>query len=227
MFGRFLGARTPDFRGVGVLDYDEYWRHRGFEISKKLKERETIFVDWIPAGATVLDIGCGNSRLPVALKEKGCDVRVADVSPKVLEGYQALGFRTMPLDLDKIADASLSGRYDFVIMSEVLEHTRNPEEIIGRLKPLADRFVLSVPNSAFYRYRLHLMFSGRFFTQWVQHPSEHLRYWSHSDFLSWLSAMGLDVEKTVSSNGFGGRSGLKDLWPNMFGHQICYLAKPE
>lgn len=227
MFGRFEGARHPDFRGIRALDYDDYWRKRGFAVSGKLKQRERIFLEWIPKGASVLDIGCGNSRLPLALKEKGCAVSVADVSPLVLEGYRALGLRAAPLDLDRIAEAEIEGSYDYVIMSEVLEHTRNPEEIVARLRPHARRFALSIPNSAFYRYRLHLMFAGRFFTQWVHHPSEHLRYWSHVDFLDWLSAMDLDVETSAASNGFGDRLGFKDAWPNLFGHQICYLAKPR
>lgn len=225
MFGRFEGARTPDFRNLSTLDYDDYWRQRGFAVSSKLKERERIFLDWIPAGATVLDVGCGNSRLPLALKEKGCTVRVADVSALVLEGYRALGLETLKLDLDRVAETDVGGVYDYLIMSEVLEHTRNPEEIIARLKPHARHFVPSVPNSAFYRYRLHLLFAGRFFTQWVHHPSEHLRFWSHVDFLDWLSAMGLTLEKTAASNGFGGDLGFKDAWPNLFGHQMCYLAK--
>jgi hypothetical protein len=65
------------------------------------------------------------------------------------------------------------------------------------------------------------MFGWRFFTQWKSHPSEHLRYWSHKDFLDWLSAMNLDVVRAKASNGFE----LKDIWQNLFGHQICYLTK--
>jgi methionine biosynthesis protein MetW len=225
MFGRFEGARLPDFRGIRALDYDDYWKKRGFSVSGKLKQRERIFLEWIPKGARVLDVGCGNSRLPLVLKEKGCDVQVADVSALVLEGYRALGIGAVRLDLDRVAEAKLDGTYDVIVMSEVLEHTRNPEEIVARLSPHARRFALSIPNSAFYRYRLHLMFAGRFFTQWVHHPSEHLRYWSHLDFMDWLPAMGLEVEKIAASNGLLDRTGLKDAWPNLFGHQICYLAR--
>ena len=208
------------------MDYEEYWRRRGFQISDKLKDRENIFLDWIPAGRRVLDVGCGNSRLPLVLKEKGCSVQVADLSKLVLDGYREHGISGQQVDLDSIADwVPPSGIFDYVILSEVLEHTRNPEEIIAKLKPLARHLVLSVPNSAFYRYRLSLLFRGRFFTQWAFHPSEHLRFWSHLDFLDWLRAMGLTVEKTAASNGFGGP--VKNWWPNLFGNSMCYLARTE
>jgi len=78
-----------------------------------------------------------------------------------------------------------------------------------------------LPNSAFYRYRIGLMFKGRFFTQWLYHPSEHLRYWSHIDFLDWLKALNFNIIEFKSSNG----PFLKNIWPNMFGNQICYLVK--
>ncbi len=44
-FGRFEGARHPDFRGIRALDYDDYWRKRGFAVSGKLKQRERIFLE--------------------------------------------------------------------------------------------------------------------------------------------------------------------------------------
>ncbi|MCI0532864.1 methionine biosynthesis protein MetW, partial [bacterium] len=68
----FPNARRPDFSNIGRMDYDEYWKTRGFALNKKLKEREKIILDLVPAGSRVADLGCGNSLLPVKLKEKGC-----------------------------------------------------------------------------------------------------------------------------------------------------------
>ncbi len=223
----FEGTRKPNFTDIQSIDYDRYWSERGFHLNKNLKERERIIRDIIPSGTRVIDIGCGNSLLPVALKEKGVDISVADISGIVLEEYGRHGIDGVKIDLERIRAHKVAGPYDFIIISEVLEHTKNPEEIIQTLKTLTERFALTVPNSAFYRYRFHLMFSGRFFTQWVYHPSEHIRFWSHIDFMDWLSSLGLVVEKTVASNGFslfGLLPGLKNIWKNMFGHQIVYVC---
>lgn len=224
----FNNTRKPDFRNISVLDYDAYWRTRGFHVNKKLKEREEIILAHIPSDASVLDIGCGNSLLPVALRDKGCSITVGDISPIVLDGFREKGISAIEIDLEKITSASFSQAYDYIILSEVLEHTKNPEEIIQTLRKHTKHFALTIPNSAFYRYRAHLMFSGRFFTQWVSHPSEHLRFWSHLDFIDWIRDMGLRLESAEASNGFsffGLFPRLKNRWKNFFGHQIVYFIR--
>lgn len=217
----FRGTRKPDFTRVEKIDYDDYWRTRGFTMRGKLMEREEIFFRWISAGAKVLDAGCGNSRLLWELQQKKhCQCTGIDRSPVVLEGQKQAGIKVYSADIEE-PEFDLKDSYDYIILSEVLEHLRQPEDLIKKLTPYTKNFALSVPNSAFYRYRIGLMFGGRFFTQWGSHPSEHLRYWSHIDFLEWLKAQGLNVAAWEASNGFW----LKNSWPNMFGHQICYLAK--
>lgn len=221
-------TRIPDFTKITDLDYDEYWLTRGFRIRDRLRERETLMRDIIPTGSKVLDLGCGNSFLPVELKGRGCDVSVGDVSKKVLEGYKEKGVNSYPIDLNQPLDTSrppLDQKYDFIILSEVLEHLPHPERVIKQLAPCTKRFLITIPNSAFFRFRLGLLLRGRFFTQWVHHPSEHLRFWSHIDFLDWLKAMGLRV---VSSKASNGPKVAKDWWPNMFGFQMVYdCACPE
>jgi len=217
----FRGTRKPDFSNVEKIDYDEYWQTRGFTMRGKLMEREEIFFRWILEGSKVLDIGCGNSRLLWELqRKKHCQCTGIDRSAVVLAGQKQAGIKVYSADIEE-PEFGLTERYDYIILSEVLEHLRQPEDLIKKSTPHTKNFALSVPNSAFYRYRVGLMFSGRFFTQWRQHPSEHLRFWSHIDFLDWLKALRLDVTTCAASNGFW----LKNLWPNMFGHQICYLAK--
>jgi len=224
----FPNTRKPDFKKIKSIDYNHYWRERGFALHKNLRERDIIILDLVPVNSKILDVGCGNSRLPVALKDKGCNVAVADISGEVLKGYSQFGINGVVLDLEKIDQFKSSlNSYDYIILSEVLEHTKNPEEIVTFLLQYTNNFLITIPNSAFYRYRFHLMFGGRFFTQWVYHPSEHLRFWSHIDFVDWLSAMNLHLIRAEVSNGFtlfGFLPWLKNWWPNLFGHQIVYFC---
>ncbi len=225
----YAWTRKPDFRNIRHIDYDEYWRTRGLSVNASLKDREKLMLERIPEGSKVLDIGCGNSRLPVELKAKSVSIEVADLSTSVLVLFAKHNIPARTLDLEHLDCATLQ-TYDYIILSEVLEHTTNPEEIIATLLPHTTRFLITIPNSAFYRYRFHLMFAGRFFTQWVHHPSEHVRFWSHIDFLEWLSAQGLTVEESVASNGFsffGLMPFVKNLHKNLFGHQILYVCSTE
>jgi len=50
-----------------------------------------------------------------------------------------------------------------------------PEDVIKKMSKISKFLVITIPNSAFYRFRLQLLF-GRFLKQWVLHPSEHLRF---------------------------------------------------
>ncbi len=222
----FLGSRRPDFRaGRHALTYDDYWKKRGYSISKKLLEREIIIHNLIQPKESVLIIGCGTSLLPIALQEKGCEVTVSDIAPGAVKLFADEDIPGFIFDLENIVEGTVSENYDVIIASEVLEHIRNPEQAIEKLSKHTKRFIISIPNSAFYRYRIHLMFSGRFFVQWANHPAEHLRYWSHIDFLEWLSAMDLKVQKVIPSNGLsckGFCTFMKDFMPNLFGHQIVY-----
>lgn len=223
--------RTPEFPCFSIEDYNDYWEHRGWEVNSRLKRREELMLERIPEGARVLDVGCGNSRLPVALKEKGVNISIADVSSKVLEGYESFGITGKIIDLEQIRHAELgSEKYDFIIMSEVLEHIKNSEEVIAYLKPLTKTFLLTVPNSASYQFRYGLLFKGRFFTQWVYHPSEHVRFWSHIDFMDWLSAQGLVVKKVDVTDGFDFRGRWKKFpyfWKNLFGFRMLYECSVE
>lgn len=224
----FAGTRKPNFKGVGRINYDSYWDKRGVVINTKLKEREEVVFSYIPQGSNVFDISCGSSLLPIELKKKNCKVRVSDVSQNILNEFKKLSIETSVIDLDKISEIKLDEKFDYIILSEVLEHIPNPEEVVKHLSKYTKYFVLTVPNSAFYRYRINLMFFGRFFTQWFYHPSEHVRFWSYSDFKTWIKDMDLDLVFSKSSNGFSLFSiPFHQIWKNMFGHQIVYIAKTK
>jgi 2-polyprenyl-3-methyl-5-hydroxy-6-metoxy-1,4-benzoquinol methylase len=221
-----FGYRRPDFRsGRKALTYDEYWKRTNFSPGTQLCEREIILRDRVPEGSSVLVVGCGTSLLPLALAEKRCAVTVSDIAMSVIDFFSKKGIAGFILDLENITDTSIKGNYDVIVASEVFEHIRNPERAIEVLARHTRRFLIASPNSAFYRYRLRLMFAGRFLIQWKYHPAEHLRYWSHSDFLDWLSAMNLRTTAVVPAMGLSFNGLLpfaKNWWPNLFGNQIVY-----
>ena len=217
------------FKKIALFDFDYkvYWKNRDVKIRQRLLEREEVFFYWIKPKTKVLDVAVGNSGLLLSLKKyKMCEVHAFDISQEVVDAQNEAEViaekRNISLD-----DFNIAETYDVLILSEILEHLPLPEDLMKKMADKAKFFLVSIPNSAFYKFRLQFLF-GRFLKQWVFHPSEHLRFWSHCDFLDWVDSMGFDVVKYEASNGLDiGPFKLYKYMPNLFGHQICYLLKTK
>ena len=201
---------------LASIDYADYWHIRGLHA---FQPRFQIFADAIDSGATVLDIGCGDgSLLEYLAGTRGIRGYGVDVSE---EAVRLAKTRGVDATVANILHWDLEQKYDYIILSEVLEHLINPERVIVKVRDhFRQRLLISIPNIGYYRHRLRLMF-GRFPVQWEWHPAEHLRYWTVTDFVEWLSELGLQVVSLQASNGL---PLLFRYFPNLFGDQIVFIA---
>ncbi|OGR96243.1 MAG: hypothetical protein A2016_06645 [Elusimicrobia bacterium GWF2_62_30] len=201
------------------MDYDTYWRRRGEYF---FSTRYAAFAEEIAAGASVLDIGCGEgATLRYLKKERQTAGEGLDISHTGVEMAKASGINARQADVTS-RDFSLESSYDHIIISEVLEHIPNPEELLLKVR---ERFrkslIISVPNTGHYIHRLRLLF-GRFPVQWQLHPGEHLRFWTIKDFKPWIEAQGFTVAEMKVHSGF---SGLCRIWPNLFADSSVFIVR--
>jgi glycosyltransferase involved in cell wall biosynthesis len=121
----------------------------------------SMVIERVPAGARVLDLGCGRGLLAAELAKKGCIVHGVD-SLELSEAPGLAGFTRHDLD-DGPPAVDLAG-FDMVLLLDVLEHLHSPEAFLAALRglPGADRpqFLISVPNIAFLPLRLRLLAGG-------------------------------------------------------------------
>lgn len=200
--------------------YEDYWQKRGRSGDRP---RYHIFSGWIGKGSKVLDIGCGDGYLGELLtRDKQVDYTGADISDAALKTARDRGLKVVQFDVSSGLDKFFPGSFDFVVMSEFIEHIPNSEEILKTAGRIAQKGVLiSIPNIAYWKFRLQLLF-GSFPKQWAVAPEEHLRYWSVSDFKKTAEEAGFEVKEIRSSNG---KKILRDIWPNLFGFQVCFYLK--
>lgn len=99
---------------------------------------------------SVIDIGCGNGNISMALGSLGFSVTGLDIDKASID--KANSINKLPNVQFKVADAStftIDNNYDAVVCSEVLEHLDKPwelaEQIFKILKP-GGVFVATVPN---------------------------------------------------------------------------------
>src|SRR5439155_1245089 len=117
----------------------------------------------VAPGSRVLDLGCAGGYLGARLRELGCEVTGVDLFP-LADGVELHSFHLH--DLDEAPLPVDPGEFDYVLLLDVIEHLRSPEQFMEtlaksmRLNPQA-RLVLSTGNIAFALTRV-LLLTGQF-----------------------------------------------------------------
>ncbi len=196
--------------------YDAYWTKRTDNSSRY---RYKIFRSWIVDGAKVLDVGCGDGYLSDLLaREKKCEVTCLDISEVALAKARERGLKTVLASAEEPLPFG-DNSFDYVIATEIIEHVPFSEQVITELARVSKNYILlSIPNVAFWKYRLQLLM-GRFPRQWAFEPYEHLRFWSVKDFKETLSSLSLDLVELKAGSG---KRYIRDWWPNLFAEQVCF-----
>jgi len=143
------------------LPYDRLVREAG-----GLAGSHRWLVDRVPPGSTVLDCGCAGGYTARALvEERGCTVDGAEISDDAARTAEDVCRRVYVGSLDDpIFLSTLGSGYDRILFGDVLEHVVEPGLALERIRPhLAEggRILASIPNTAYWRVRLHLLL-GRF-----------------------------------------------------------------
>jgi len=163
----------------------------------------------VPNGSRrILDVGCGTGVLGSALKEGHPARYVAGITHSDEEAKRAREV------LDQVVIADLEacdfrdlGQFDCVICSHVLEHLRNPADVLSRLRvTLASgaTILIALPNILYWRQRLQFLL-GRF-----RYTEGGLMDRTHVVFFDWTTAQdmvvqaGLSVSTCASEGGFPG-----------------------
>jgi hypothetical protein len=96
------------------------------------------------ARGRVLDIGGGNGAYAFELKKRGFSVTVAEVNPAALAAASAAGLDV--IDMNRTQWSELKGRFDTVLLIEVLEHIPDYVEFLSDAFSCASsRLLLTVP----------------------------------------------------------------------------------
>lgn len=172
----------------------------------------------------LLDVGCGSGYLAKLLKARVPDLVVhgVDISSRALERARSHVDQVWQVDLDKADLPVPSGQYETVTCVEVLEHLYDPDHAlreIARVLAWGGRVVVTVPNLAYWRYRLDLL---RGHLPPPAADRRHLRQFDHRLFAETLTRAGL---YPVGMTGYGLRLGwLVRRRPDLFSDTLIATA---
>jgi methionine biosynthesis protein MetW len=154
-------------------------------------------------GSRVLDVGCGGGELLELLtREKDIDGRGVEISPQGVSACLARGLAVMQGDADRDLDQFPTGAFDYAILSQTLQATRNPRQVLSELMRIADRAVVSFPNFGHWRVRWSLLRRGRMPETrslpepWWSTPNIHLC--TLADFNALVDDLDLRIEASVA-----------------------------
>lgn len=235
---RYRGLRRlfayPETARVGVVDYDEYWESKAQQgmghLSPWRLKRAHVFASLVQPGDHILDLGVGDGALlEYLIREREIHGYGLDVSPKAVAFCRERGLNVALGDINRpIGDVlresfGAETAFDYVILSEIIEHLPDPESLLLSLRSHARKgLIVSIPNTGFHQHRLRLML-GRFPLQWVVTPGEHLRYWTRADFHWWARQLGFRIAHEAP---YEGTPALKIAWPSLFAAAFVFLLVP-
>jgi 2-polyprenyl-3-methyl-5-hydroxy-6-metoxy-1,4-benzoquinol methylase len=177
-------------------EFQEYFVH--YPIKTSLHSSHEFVKIAVGRGQDVLDVGCGEGFLAEQIQEKGNHVTGIDVLPQAKQ--QEFFDQYVSSDLEKGIDAetpALRGReFDKVLLLDVLEHLRHPEQILQDCRPFLKpngHLIVSVPNIANISVRLMLLLGKFNYTERGILDKTHVRFFTRKTARRFLEANGYRV----------------------------------
>jgi SAM-dependent methyltransferase len=206
-------------------------------------------VQWIERErpAKVLEVGTATGYLTSEMVKLGCTVTGIEQDPAMAEIARQYCREMIVGDIETI-DLTNLGPYDAIVFGDVLEHLRNPREVLQKMhKTLTPggKVLMSLPNVANIWVRLNLLFGNFTYSRVGILDESHLRFFTLQTMKQLADESGLDV---ISINATPiplpvilpatsrGRSlsflhllnwGLTKLRRTLFGYQFILVCRPK
>ncbi len=177
---------------------------------------------WIPQGASVLDLGCGDGSLLRFLRDtrrvRGYGVEISDAN---IVACIRNNVNVIQGDLDSGLSGFETRSFDYVILSQTLQATRHTEALVQEILRVGRAGIVSFPNFGYWKNRLNILrgympVSKELPYQWYDTPNVHLC--TLHDFEDFCATQKVQIlDRRVMSGGSE-----VTLLPNLFGSTAVY-----
>jgi methionine biosynthesis protein MetW len=189
-----------------------------------------VIAGMIPPGSRVLDIGCGDGELLDYLVHfRQVDGRGMEISQAGVNNCVAHGLSVIQGDADTDLKDYPSDAFDYVILSQTLQATYDPREVLRQLVRIGKRAIVSFPNFGAWHVRLKLLWSGTmpvtdsYDVAWYETPNIHLC--TIDDFAELCADVGIAIERGMVLDAGGRPRALRapGFLANLLGEQGLFV----
>jgi methionine biosynthesis protein MetW len=194
----------------------------------KVKLEYRVILDLIPAGSSVLDLGCGDGELlNLLVKTKNVRGSGVEIDEQAVRKCASLGISVSQQDIEGGLSDYGDKSFDFVILNQSLQQVVKLEAVLKETLRVGDKVIIGFPNFVYYKSRLQMVFGGRtpvtpsLPNMWYDTPNLH--FLSISDFQAYCRTRNLEIEKAIYLDG---NRTIRFL-PNFFAQTGIFLIKNQ
>ena len=191
-----------------------------------------LIADMIAPQSRVLDVGCGDGALlDYLVHYKQVDGRGIEISQAGVNACVSLGLPVIQGDADQDLGQYPAKSFDYVILSQTLQATLEPRDVLNQLVRIGKRAIVSFPNAGVWHIRLGFLATGQMRVidwedaDWYETPNIHRC--SISDFVRLCEADGIAIEQAMVLDAQGRPRALRAPgWlANLLGAQGLFVLK--
>ncbi|OGQ93253.1 MAG: hypothetical protein A2284_15190 [Deltaproteobacteria bacterium RIFOXYA12_FULL_61_11] len=182
---------------LGLVHAPEYrldWRAPEYHVKRLPHSSHGLIPTLVGHGKKVLELGCGPGHITASLLLQDNKVTAVDLMAEPPLRHKRL--RYLRADLDHPEVLGLRGRFDRIVLADVLEHLRRPTDLLRLLRTHLEptgTLIVSSGNVALLPYRVGLLF-GRFdYTEKGVLDETHLRLYTERSLRELLLGAGYEI----------------------------------
>lgn len=185
---------------------------------------QTVIMEWIDKGSSVLDLGCGDGELLSRLiEEKQVRAQGIEISEQAIHQCVARGLSVFQEDIDTGLSEYGDKSFDYVILNQTFQQVKKPDFVLKEALRVGEKTIVGFPNFVYVSARFQMFFRGRVPVtnalpyEWYDTPNLH--FLGIVDFIDYCKERNIRIE----SSAFIRRNKKVRPFPNLFAEIGLFL----